>query len=109
MSLIFGDSDNRHLPYATDYQRLDDESQRLLESIKRNMAKALVHKEMNPGLGICSAQLMCYIKLYGLKFSKEDHVQFIKILMELMCIPYLETSKVSKVGVIRCRCTQSPS
>lgn len=53
---------NRHLPYADD-QRMDAESQRLLEAIKRNMAKALVQKEMNPGLGICAAQLMRYCTL----------------------------------------------
>lgn len=46
---------NRHLPYA---DRIDDESQRLLETIKRNFSQALVHREMNPGLGICGAQLM---------------------------------------------------
>lgn len=46
---------NRHLPYA---ERIDEESEKLLETIKRNLAKALVHKEMNPGLGICGAQLM---------------------------------------------------
>lgn len=41
-----------------------------------------------------------YIKLYGLKFSKEDHVNFIKILLEILCIPHLETSKVSKFCTI---------
>lgn len=41
-----------------------------------------------------------YIKLYGLKFSKEDHVNFIKILMEILSIPHLETSKVSKFCTI---------
>lgn len=46
---------NKHLPYA---DHLDDESEKLLESIKRNLTIALVHKEMNPGLGICTAQLM---------------------------------------------------
>lgn len=49
---------NRHLPYS---DRIDDESEKLLELIKTNMAKALVHKEMNPGMGICSAQLMWYV------------------------------------------------
>lgn len=46
---------NRHLPYAA---CIDDESEKLLTRIKKNLAKALVHKEMNPGLGICAAQLM---------------------------------------------------
>lgn len=46
---------NKHLPYA---DRIDDESDRLLATIKKNLTKALVHREMNPGLGICGAQLM---------------------------------------------------
>lgn len=41
-----------------------------------------------------------YIKLYGLKFSKEDHVNFIKILLEILCMPQLETSKVNKFCTI---------
>lgn len=33
-----------------------------------------------------------YIRLYGRKFSKEDHVLFIKLLYELVTIPRLEIS-----------------
>lgn len=37
-----------------------------------------------------------YIRLYGLKFSKEDHVLLIKLLFELSTIPDLELSLVPK-------------
>jgi len=37
-----------------------------------------------------------YIRLYGLKFSKEDHVVFIHLLYELTVIPDLEFSMVLK-------------
>lgn len=33
-----------------------------------------------------------YMRLYGRKFSKEDHVLFIKLLYELVMIPKLEIS-----------------
>lgn len=33
-----------------------------------------------------------YIRLYGRKFSKDDHVLFIKLLYELVTIPRLEIS-----------------
>lgn len=33
-----------------------------------------------------------YMRLYGRKFSKEDHVLFIKLLYELVTIPKLEIS-----------------
>lgn len=36
--------------------------------------------------------LFRYIRLYGRKFSKEDHVLFIKLLYELVTIPRLEIS-----------------
>lgn len=42
-----------------------------------------------------SCSSMCnirYIRLYGRKFSKEDHVLFIKLLYELVTIPRLEIS-----------------
>lgn len=37
-----------------------------------------------------------YIKLYGMKFSKEDHIKFVKLLLELINIPNLEPDKVNK-------------
>lgn len=37
-----------------------------------------------------------YIKLYGMKFSKEDHIKFVKLLLELISIPNLEPDKVNK-------------
>lgn len=33
-----------------------------------------------------------YLRLYGRKFSKEDHVLFVKLLYELVTIPQLEIS-----------------
>lgn len=36
--------------------------------------------------------LFRYMRLYGRKFSKEDHVLFIKLLYELVMIPKLEIS-----------------
>lgn len=38
--------------------------------------------------------------MYGLKFSKEDHVKFIKLFLEMICIPYLETTKLGKFCVL---------
>lgn len=37
-----------------------------------------------------------YIRLYGHKFSKEDHLTFIKILFELITIPDLDYSLIQK-------------
>ncbi|XP_058447896.1 proteasome activator complex subunit 4A-like isoform X2 [Malaya genurostris] len=84
---------NKFLPYA---DRLDDESQVLLENIKNNLGKAAAMREITPGVSIYVSRLSKYIKLYGMKFSKEDHIKFVKLLLELITIPNLEPDKVNK-------------
>ena len=37
-----------------------------------------------------------YIRLYGMKFSKEDHLMLINLLLEMMTIPDLDFSLVQK-------------
>jgi proteasome activator subunit 4 len=41
-----------------------------------------------------------YIKLYDLKFSKEDHLSFVHLMLELIAIPDLEPSKINKFCVV---------
>ena len=38
-----------------------------------------------------SASSCSYIKMYGYHFSKEDHIIFINLLLELILIPNLES------------------
>nr|DBA27145.1 TPA: hypothetical protein GDO54_011320 [Pyxicephalus adspersus] len=80
---------NRLLPYA---DRLDRESNQLLASIKSNLGRAVHLRELWPGVLFWSRKLNTYIRLYGRKFSKEDHVLFVKLLYELVTIPKLEIS-----------------
>lgn len=42
-----------------------------------------------------TGRLIRYINLYGLKFSKEDHIKFIKLYYDLIIIPGLEASMIS--------------
>lgn len=47
----------------------------------------------------CSSQLLSvcrYVKLYGMKFSREDHLTFIYLMYQLVTIPNLEPWLVSK-------------
>jgi len=37
-----------------------------------------------------------YMRLYGMKFSKEDHLMLINLLLEMMTIPDLDFSLVQK-------------
>ncbi|RZF34164.1 hypothetical protein LSTR_LSTR003574 [Laodelphax striatellus] len=69
---------------------IDDESQQMLSMIKGCIGKSLLLHEVKPGLGFWIVRLNSYIKLYGLKFSKEDHVTFIKLIFSALSIPNLE-------------------
>ncbi|KAM9803831.1 proteasome activator complex subunit 4A [Neosynchiropus ocellatus] len=80
---------NKLLPYA---DKLDEESNDILSKIKGNLGRAVQLREIWPGVLFWTRKLSTYIRLYGRKFSKEDHVLFIKLLYELVTIPRLEIS-----------------
>ncbi|KAE8600768.1 hypothetical protein XENTR_v10013403 [Xenopus tropicalis] len=80
---------NLLLPYAN---RLDRESNELLAQIKGSLGRAVQLRELWPGVLFWTRKLTTYIRLYGRKFSKEDHVLFVKLLYELVTIPKLEIS-----------------
>ncbi|XP_034040183.1 proteasome activator complex subunit 4A isoform X2 [Thalassophryne amazonica] len=80
---------NKLLPYA---DRLDEESNDILCKIKNNLGRAVQLRELWPGVLFWTRKLSMYMRLYGRKFSKEDHVLFIKLLYELVTIPRLEMS-----------------
>ncbi|XP_076166569.1 proteasome activator complex subunit 4 isoform X2 [Ptiloglossa arizonensis] len=79
---------NKLLPYVND---LEAESQALLAEIKANLGRAIILREMQPGCVLWITRLCEYIKIYGMKFSKEDHILFIKLMYELVTIPELES------------------
>uniref|UniRef100_A0AAR2INB5 Proteasome activator Blm10 mid region domain-containing protein n=1 Tax=Pygocentrus nattereri TaxID=42514 RepID=A0AAR2INB5_PYGNA len=80
---------NRLLPYES---KLDAESNEILAQIKGNIGRAVQLREIWPGVLFWTRKLSTYIRLYGRKFSKEDHVLFIKLLYELVTLPKLEIS-----------------
>ncbi|XP_047208464.1 proteasome activator complex subunit 4A isoform X1 [Girardinichthys multiradiatus] len=80
---------NKLLPYA---DRLDGESSEILSRIKGNLGRAVQLREIWPGVLFWTRKLSTYMRLYGRKFSKEDHVLFIKLLYELVTINKLEIS-----------------
>uniref|UniRef100_A0A673MFT3 Proteasome activator complex subunit 4B n=1 Tax=Sinocyclocheilus rhinocerous TaxID=307959 RepID=A0A673MFT3_9TELE len=80
---------NKLLPYAN---KLDRESNDILAQIKGNLGRAVQLRELWPGVLLWTRKLSTYLRLYGRKFSKEDHVLFIKLLYELVTIPKLDIS-----------------
>lgn len=88
---------NKYLPYA---DQLDDESQLALTQLKEFLAKSVALREITPSVSEAMARLLMYIKLYGLKFSKEDHIKFIKLVLALIELPNLEPAKLNKLCIV---------
>lgn len=82
---------NQLLPYA---ERLDQEASELLADIKANLSRAVLVRELWPGMAFWCRKLFSFLKLYGRRFSKEDHILFIKLLYELVTLPELEPHMV---------------
>merc|ERR1712013_547208 len=82
---------NKHLPY---HDRLTQEATDFLAQIKYNIGRAVLLREINPGLLVWCNHLHKYIRGYGNYFSKEDHIIFIKLLYQLLVIPNLEAQFV---------------
>ncbi|XP_058477820.1 proteasome activator complex subunit 4B isoform X2 [Solea solea] len=78
---------NGMLPYSG---RLDREATQLLAGIKSGLSRAVLLREMWPGVAFWCRKLFSYLKLYGRRFSKDDHIFFIKLLYELVTLPNLE-------------------
>ncbi|XP_076659583.1 proteasome activator complex subunit 4A [Halictus rubicundus] len=75
---------NKLLPYVDE---LESDSQALFAEIKGNLGRAIMLRELQPGCVVWVIRLFEYINIYGLKFSKEDHILLIKLLYELVTIP----------------------
>lgn len=84
---------NKFLPYTNE---LDAESRIWLAEIKGNLGRAVMLRELIPGCVFWSSKLNLYMELYGMKFSKEDHITFIKLMYELVTIPNLNPNLVKK-------------
>ncbi|XP_011874622.1 PREDICTED: proteasome activator complex subunit 4-like [Vollenhovia emeryi] len=88
---------NRFLPYASE---LDAESRVMLAEIKANLGRAVMLREFKPGCIFWLHRLSMYIKLYGLKFSKEDHIAFVKLSYQLITVPNLDPDLMYPACVI---------
>ncbi|CAD5119000.1 DgyrCDS7656 [Dimorphilus gyrociliatus] len=84
------------LPYS---DVIDKESNENLSEIKANIGRA-VQLGDSIGLGHWMVQLKTYIRLYGFKFSKEDHIKFINLFYEAILIDDLNLSMVQRISRI---------
>ncbi|XP_002119300.2 proteasome activator complex subunit 4 [Ciona intestinalis] len=87
---------NDHLPYTNQHD-LDTESNTAFEVVKNNLVNAVLLRDLRPGVTYWTNKLTRYIRLYGLKFSKEDHILLVKLFYEILSIPELEFIVVDHV------------
>eukprot|EP00092_Neocalanus_flemingeri_P031411 GFUD01034116.1.p1 GENE.GFUD01034116.1~~GFUD01034116.1.p1 ORF type:complete len:1998 (+),score=527.07 GFUD01034116.1:71-6064(+) len=83
---------NKVLPYATD---IDKESTSWFAEIKANLGKSIALRELRPGIVTWTSRLNKFIRLYGLKFPKADHISAINLLYSFITTPDLEPFMVN--------------
>ena len=71
---------NLKLPYV---DHLKNDSTAYIDEIKVNLSKAVLDSDMDQ-CTVWVVNLHKYIILYGLSFSKEEHIYFIKVLNGLL-------------------------
>lgn len=71
---------NKLLPY---HEHLDREILEQICDIKENLAKAVILRDIRPGCIHWASKLTRFVKLYGLCFTKEDHILLVKMMYEL--------------------------
>ncbi|CAG0888612.1 unnamed protein product [Cyprideis torosa] len=86
---------NEFLPYA---DRIDEESSKHLANIKANLGRSILLGDFRPGALAWVVRLFRYIRLNGYKFSKEDHLQFIHLLMRVFVTPDMDYNVMNKFG-----------
>uniref|UniRef100_A0A1B6EFE2 Proteasome activator complex subunit 4 C-terminal domain-containing protein n=1 Tax=Clastoptera arizonana TaxID=38151 RepID=A0A1B6EFE2_9HEMI len=88
--------ENVYSKFLPNPELFDNKSVGLLAEIKGNLGKAIILKDITNGASFWSSVLQKYIRVFGLKFSKEDHVTFINIMCELCLIPNLGPQLLAK-------------
>ncbi|XP_045600493.2 proteasome activator complex subunit 4 isoform X1 [Procambarus clarkii] len=71
---------NKLLPYKA---HIAKEIVEQLSDIKENLGKAVLLRDIRPGCIHWLAKLSRFVRLYGLCFSKEDHILLVKLMYEL--------------------------
>ncbi|XP_020294665.1 proteasome activator complex subunit 4A-like, partial [Pseudomyrmex gracilis] len=76
--------------------QLEKESLEWLVRIKENLGRSVMLREIEPACVFWTKQLYMYIEVYGLMFSKEDHIIFAKLMYEIITIPKVNASVMLK-------------
>ena len=78
---------NHYLPY---HDQLDEDSDIWWAEIKTNLTRAVLTRDLRPGVVTWMSRLTGFINMYGFKFSKEDHVMLVNLTWSLLTMENME-------------------
>ena len=81
----------QQLPYFDQIKESGFES---FEEIKRNLTESIVLNEIRPGFLHWTNRLIVFIHEYALFFTKEDHIRFIRLYLNVIQTPNIDLSTV---------------
>lgn len=82
------------MPYT---DQLDKESSLWWADIKLNLGRAIALREVDPGIVSWLTRLSRYIKVYGYKFTKTDHLALVDLIFEYVISDDVEPWMVNKL------------
>ena len=82
---------NKYLPF---YESIKRQGYDLFEEIRENLSRIIQLRELKPGFSHWSSKLQRFISLYGLYFTKADHIKLIRLYISVLSIDDLDFSHV---------------
>ncbi len=82
---------NKYLPFN---DSIKQQGYDLFEEIRENLSRIIQLRELRPGFSHWSSKLQRFISLYGLYFTKTDHIKLIQLYLSVLSIDDLDFSHV---------------
>ncbi|CAF3831402.1 unnamed protein product, partial [Adineta steineri] len=82
---------NKYLPFNDSIKR---QGYDFFEEIKENISRIIQLRELRPGFSHWSSKLQRFMSLYGLHFTKVDHIKLIHLYLSVLSIDDLDFSHV---------------
>uniref|UniRef100_A0A5S6QTL5 Proteasome activator complex subunit 4 C-terminal domain-containing protein n=1 Tax=Trichuris muris TaxID=70415 RepID=A0A5S6QTL5_TRIMR len=82
----------KYLPY---YVEASSEADQWLSDIKAGIGQSLLKCEIPDALVYWFKQLRNYVSIYGMRFTKQDHINFIRIIFALVTSPDFDIGMVT--------------
>ncbi|CAF3366761.1 unnamed protein product [Rotaria socialis] len=80
---------NKFLPF---HDAVHQQSLQSFKEICENISRIIQLRELRPGFPLWSSKLQQFISLYGLCFTKSDHLKFIHLYLSVLSVPDLNYS-----------------